>query len=89
MERGEFEPFPSVAEAKAYQYTLAEEATILSKRQQQIVGTQAQVAERLMEVAASVDADELSVISITPEFEQRVRCYELLAEVFGLAGFQG
>lgn len=85
VERGQFEPFPSVVEARAYEYTAAEQAVIATKRQHQIIGDKAQVAERLSELASSVEVDELSVISITHKFEQRARCYELLAEAFTLS----
>ena len=62
-----------------------EQAAIVAKRQHQIIGDKAQVAERLSELASSVEVDELSVISITHKFEQRARCYELLAEAFTLS----
>ena len=81
VERGRFEPFPTIAEAKAHEYTEDEQAAIASKRKHQIIGTKERVGPQLSALAASVDAGELSVISITSEFAQRVRCYELLAEV--------
>ena len=81
VERGRFEPFPTIAEAKAYEYTEDERAVIASKRKHQIIGTKEQVGEQLSGLAESVDSKELAVISITPEFGQRVRCYELLAQV--------
>ena len=31
-----------------------------------------------------IGASELSIVSITHDFSQRVRCYALLAEVYGL-----
>ena len=84
VERGRFEAFPSIAEAKAHQYTEEEQAAIKSKREHQIIGTKEQVGKQLSDLAESVDAEELSVISITPEFSQRARCYELLAEALSL-----
>ncbi|MEZ5560438.1 MAG: LLM class flavin-dependent oxidoreductase [Pseudomonadales bacterium] len=82
VERGEFLPFPSVAEAAAVQLTAEERARIDGRRKHQILGTKERVATQLRELAASVCATELSVVSITHEFAQRVRCYQLLAEAF-------
>ena len=80
VKRGEFGRFPSIAEAQDYAYTPAELARIESRRGNQIVGTKDRVAEQLLGLCADLGAGELSVIAITHEFEQRVRCYELLAE---------
>ncbi|MEQ8483636.1 MAG: LLM class flavin-dependent oxidoreductase [Pseudomonadales bacterium] len=82
VERGEFGPFPSVAEATAHPYSDAERARIAERRKHQILGTRHPVAKQLRALAETVGADELSVVSITHEFERRVRCYELLAEAF-------
>lgn len=83
VERGEFGPFPSVAQAKAYAMTAAERDRIDSRREHQILGTRAPVLARLKELAASCEAEELVVVSITHEFRARVRCYELLAQPAG------
>ncbi|MEQ8858983.1 MAG: LLM class flavin-dependent oxidoreductase [Pseudomonadales bacterium] len=80
VERGEFGPFPSVAEAMAHPFSAAERARIDGRRQHQILGTREPVAARLRELAAGVGAEELSVVSITHDFRQRARCYELLAD---------
>jgi luciferase family oxidoreductase group 1 len=80
VERGEFGPFPSVAEAEAFDMTEAEQARVQDRRKHQILGTPDQVSGKLRELAAGVGAAELSVVSITHEFRARVRCYELLAE---------
>ena len=80
VERGQFEPFPSVAQAQDFPYTEADRARIAERRQHQILGTREQVAERLESIARAAGADELLVISITHEFERRVRCYELLSQ---------
>jgi len=80
VERGLFEPFPSVAEARDYDYSDSDRARIAERREHQILGTPDWVAEQLAELATRVRADELVVISITHEFERRARCYELLAK---------
>ncbi|HTK99148.1 MAG TPA: LLM class flavin-dependent oxidoreductase [Pseudomonadales bacterium] len=80
VERGEFGPFPSQAEALAYEMTPAERERITSRREHQILGTAKPVRAQLDAVAASCGAEELFVVSITHEFQQRVRCYELLMQ---------
>lgn len=79
VEQGRFEPFPSVAEAKDYPYTAEDRAKLAQRREHQILGTKEQVGERLEVIAQAAGANELLVISITHEFERRLRCYELLA----------
>jgi len=82
VERGEFGPFPSVEEALAHRYTAEERTRIESRRRHQIVGTGEQVAGQLRRLAESVDATELSIVSITHDFTQRIRSYELIAAAF-------
>ncbi|NJN51535.1 MAG: LLM class flavin-dependent oxidoreductase [Gammaproteobacteria bacterium] len=89
VERGEFGPFPSVAEAKAYTMTDAERDRVASRKEHQLLGTGRSVVERLEKLAIECGADELVVVSITHDFRQRVRCYELLAEAAGLRSRSG
>jgi luciferase family oxidoreductase group 1 len=84
VERGEFGPFPSIVEAEAYQMSEAEQARIAERGEHQIVGRPEGVRAQLDDLARRCGADELVVVSITHEFSQRVRCYELLSEVYGL-----
>lgn len=80
--RGEPGPWPTVAEAKA---ELGDRLANDDPRSgHQILGTPDQVRAQLEALAARTGVDAFSVITITPEFEQRVRSYELLAEAFGL-----
>jgi len=80
VERGEFGPFPSPAEALAYHMTPAERERIETRREHQILGTREPVRAQLQALAAGCGAEELVVVSITHDFRQRVRCYELLME---------
>jgi len=80
VERGEFGPFPSPAEALAHHMTPPEREKIASRRAHQILGTKEPVRAQLAALAVSCGAEELVVVSITHEFRQRVRCYELLME---------
>lgn len=80
---GEPGPWPSILEARA---ELGDRLAHDDPRSgHQILGTPDQVRERLERLLAETGADELSVVTITPEFEQRMRSYELLARAFGLA----
>ncbi len=80
VEKGEFGPYPSIAEAQDYPYTASDLERIESRRENQILGTKDRVAEQLVELAGKVGANELSVVAITHQFEHRKRCYELLAD---------
>ena len=48
-------------------------------------GAPEQVRERLLALASEYSVDELVVVTITHSPKARLRSYELLAEVFGLA----
>jgi len=71
-------------DAAAYPYTDAERATIEALRRKALVGTAAQVAARLSELALRLDLDELVVVTWTYDPQPRHRSYELLARAFGL-----
>ena len=80
-------PWPSIAEARA---ELGDRLANDDPRSgHQILGTPDQVREKLATLLAETGADELSVVTITPEFEQRVRSYELLAQAFDIAPLSG
>jgi alkanesulfonate monooxygenase SsuD/methylene tetrahydromethanopterin reductase-like flavin-dependent oxidoreductase (luciferase family) len=49
------------------------------------IGAPDAVRERLVEIAGAHGADELAIITITPEYASRLRSYELLAQAFELA----
>jgi luciferase family oxidoreductase group 1 len=80
VERGEFGPFPSPEEAREYQMTPAERERVATRSEHQILGTREPVRAQLQTLAEECGAEELVVVSITHEFRQRVRCYELLME---------
>ena len=85
VERGEFGPFPSVAEAEAYEMNDAERNRIAERSEHQVFGRPDAVRGKLDDLARRCGADEVVVVSITHEFAQRVRCYELLSEVYELS----
>ena len=84
VERGEFEPFPSVEQAKTYSLSVQEQDRVNDRREHQILGTQDIVKGTLDSLIDRAGAAELSIVSITHDFDQRVRCYELLADAYNL-----
>ncbi len=71
--------------ARQQRLVAAEQARADDRREHQIIGAPEQVKAQLEALVAAVDADELSILSITHDFGRRKRCYELIAEAFGLA----
>jgi alkanesulfonate monooxygenase SsuD/methylene tetrahydromethanopterin reductase-like flavin-dependent oxidoreductase (luciferase family) len=71
-------------EEAARPYSAAEIAIAEKLRRKAIVGSAAQAAARLKELARSLDLDELVVVTWTYDPAPRHRSYELLAKEFGL-----
>ncbi|MEM1435478.1 MAG: LLM class flavin-dependent oxidoreductase [Pseudomonadota bacterium] len=84
VERGEFLPFPSLEEAQAYRFSPAEQQRLEQRAQHQLVGTAEQVRDDLRQLARETQAQELMIISITPDYGTRERSYALLADAFDL-----
>jgi len=61
-----------------------ERARIAHHRRRLVHGSPARVRERLLELAAQNEADELIVITITGDYATRLESYALLADAFGL-----
>lgn len=84
MDHGVNAPVPSHAEAQAYPYTEADRRRIAHHRRRLVVGTPETVRDRLLELQAQFEADELMAITITGDYDSRMRSYRLLASAFGL-----
>lgn len=84
MDYGVNAPVPTLAEAERYPYTDTDRQRIAHHRRRVVLGTPDAVKERLLEIQAEFEADELMVITITGDYDSRLRSYELLADVFGL-----
>jgi alkanesulfonate monooxygenase SsuD/methylene tetrahydromethanopterin reductase-like flavin-dependent oxidoreductase (luciferase family) len=50
-----------------------------------VLGTPDVVKQRLLEIQAEFEADELMVITITGDYDSRLHSYELLANAFALS----
>ena len=75
---------PSVETALAFDYSPAELEYIVYSRSRAAIGTPEVVKSRLEALATELNVDELVLLTITYDFADRVRSYELIAEAFGL-----
>lgn len=79
-----YDPYPTAEETAAYVFTPEEQARLLYHKNRVVSGTPEQVRDKLTRLAAAYEVDELAIVSITADFADRLRSYELLAEVFEL-----
>lgn len=82
--KGERLTYPSAEEVAAYQFTPEDEMHLAHNRNRVVSGTPEQVRAQLTKLAADYDVDEIVVVTITADFQDRLRSYELLAEAFAL-----
>ena len=84
FEQGDPGPYPSIEEALSYRYTDAERARLDERRKHLVTGTPETVKSRLLELAEAHRVNELVVVTICHDFEDRVNSYRLLSEAFDL-----
>ena len=84
-DRGIFAPLETPEAAQAYSYTPAETARMAEFRNSAFVGTGAQVAERIEELAKRLNVQEMAVVTWATDETVRRRSYQLLAETMGFA----
>ena len=82
--KGERGTFPTSEEVRSYQFTADDEAHLAFNRNRVVSGTPAQVHAQLTQLAAEYGVDEITAVTITADFQDRLRSYELLAEAFDL-----
>ena len=85
MDYGLNTPIPTREEAQARSYSAEEKARMQSHRARSVIGTPDKVCARLREIQAQFAADELMVITVTGDYESRLRSYELLAAAWPLS----
>ncbi|GAA4382881.1 LLM class flavin-dependent oxidoreductase [Hymenobacter koreensis] len=83
--RAERGGFPTYDEARRYNYTTDELTQLQHNRLRYVAGTPEQVRKQLEKLAASYGVDEVVATTITADFADRLRSFELLAEVFALS----
>jgi len=76
--------FPSVETAESYPYTDYDRERIRAVRNRRIIGTPKQVRNRLLAMQEEYGIDEFMVVTLTHDFDARLKSYQLLAEAFGL-----
>jgi luciferase family oxidoreductase group 1 len=84
MEQGIISGFPPYEEVKDYQYTPAQLARIEYNCQRVISGTPEQVKQKVEQLAAQYQVEEVVAVTITYDFADRMHSYRLLADVFAL-----
>jgi luciferase family oxidoreductase group 1 len=77
---------PSPEKASRYPYTPYDLNRIAANRRRMVVGTPEQVKSRLLQMGEQYNASEMMVVTRTFDFENTVKSYRLLADVFGLTG---
>ncbi|RKN84442.1 LLM class flavin-dependent oxidoreductase [Paenibacillus ginsengarvi] len=67
--------------AKAYLGAVAAEAgeQIAARMAKSVIGSPERIREKLLELSEQYNADELLIVTRTPDYESRMRSYELLA----------
>lgn len=81
---GQHLPYPHPDEALAYDYNAQERKMVEANRANRFAGTPESLHDQLSAFAAENALDELVILTITYDFETRLRSYELLAEAFDL-----
>jgi len=81
-DRGVFTALPSPEEAAAYVYTDGEQARIERLRARALYGTPATVGAKLRALAATLDVEEVAILTTLHDPEARRRSYTLLADEF-------
>lgn len=84
-DRGVFGPLEAPEVAAAYDYSEAENARMTEFRRAALIGTGPDVARRITELAASVGATEMAIVTWTFDEAARITSYRLIAEAFGLS----
>jgi luciferase family oxidoreductase group 1 len=82
---GKMGRFPSIEEAANYQFSPEELEIVEMNRNRSFIGTPASVRERLTLLADQAGVDEIMITTMTHDYADRRRSYELLAEAFALA----
>jgi luciferase family oxidoreductase group 1 len=82
--RGEDVPFPEPEEEKNVTFTPQEKFALAIRRKGTIIGSAKKVKSELEFLAKKLAVDEFTIVTITASFENRLKSYKLLADVFCL-----
>jgi alkanesulfonate monooxygenase SsuD/methylene tetrahydromethanopterin reductase-like flavin-dependent oxidoreductase (luciferase family) len=78
------EPLRSPEEVAGLSLPPEEDRIFRACQRSGVLGTPEQCAEKISDIAKRYTADEVMLVSITYEFEARLRSYQLLARALGL-----
>jgi luciferase family oxidoreductase group 1 len=81
---GQHLPYAHPDEALAYDYNAQEQKVVAANRANRFAGTPESLREQLTAFADENGFEELLVLTITYDFDTRLRSYELLADAFEL-----
>jgi luciferase family oxidoreductase group 1 len=81
LRRGSPTALPSVEEAAAYEFDDTELAFVAARRDRQLLGSPDTVRDQLRELLARTQVDELMLTSQVYDIADRIRSYELVAEI--------
>lgn len=82
--KGDFRTFPTAEEVRNYRFSAEDQSHLAHNRNRIVSGTPGQVHAQLSKLAADYGVDEITAVTITADFQDRRRSYELLAEAFEL-----
>jgi luciferase family oxidoreductase group 1 len=82
VESGKDTRIPSIEEAKSVSLTNKERAKIFENRKRMIVGTPEKVRDELLRLSELYQTEEFMIITNIYDFEDKIRSYTLLAEMF-------
>jgi alkanesulfonate monooxygenase SsuD/methylene tetrahydromethanopterin reductase-like flavin-dependent oxidoreductase (luciferase family) len=82
----EMKGVPSVDEIKAMNFSGIDEDFIEQQRAKSVEGDPETVKAKIERLAAQYETDDVIVLTITHDYAERQRSYQLLAETFDLKG---
>jgi luciferase family oxidoreductase group 1 len=84
--KGQVDEAPSYESVRSYHYTNEELKHVQFNRRRMIVGTPDVVKEKMMALSRDLGVDEIVVATFADTADDRLRSYELLADMFNLRG---
>lgn len=85
FEKGIFQGYPSYEEIKQTTFSELEMERIRFNRNRMVWGKPDEIRSKIEKLADEYDVDEVIIVTITHDFADRLRSYELLADVFDIA----
>lgn len=80
--KGENQGVPSIEEAKKYAYKTEDLALIKKMKHSMVIGNPREVVKQIKSLQACYQVDEFMLVTITHDYESRLRSYQLVAEAY-------